>query len=147
MVAEWLQKNTVNDIWSLVYDHDCNIVVVLSDPPISLDKPSFFYEKGKTKVYGCFTPELIAQQRYLNIRTAMYKIRKKVGRDDVFQVDQFLNFFDILIEFIFDSCMLLLLGRSPFFLLSPSFAELTALLFPTPVMCNLPCPCLALNLA
>ncbi|GAV07267.1 hypothetical protein RvY_17126 [Ramazzottius varieornatus] len=82
VVAEWPQKNTVNDIWSLIYDHDCNTVVVLSDPPISLDKPSFFHEKGKTKSYGCFTPELIAQQRYPNIRTAMYRIRKKTPLED-----------------------------------------------------------------
>ncbi|OQV13242.1 Receptor-type tyrosine-protein phosphatase kappa [Hypsibius exemplaris] len=77
IVAEWPQKNTVFDIWSLIYDHDCSTVILLTDPAPSLDKPSFFHEKGKQKTYGIFTPELISWQKYPNIRTVMYKIRKK----------------------------------------------------------------------
>ncbi|XP_055337149.1 receptor-type tyrosine-protein phosphatase kappa-like isoform X2 [Paramacrobiotus metropolitanus] len=77
IVTEWPQRNTVNDVWSLVYDHDCNTVVMLIDPQTSTNFPSFFHEKGKQKPYGVFTPELISWQHYPNIRTMMYKIRKK----------------------------------------------------------------------
>jgi protein tyrosine phosphatase len=32
IVTEWPMKHTIPDCWSLIYDHDCNSVVVLSSP-------------------------------------------------------------------------------------------------------------------
>lgn len=35
IVTEWPMTHTVPDFWSLVYDHDCNSIVVLCDHPPS----------------------------------------------------------------------------------------------------------------
>jgi hypothetical protein len=32
MVTEWPMAHTIPDCWSLIYDHDCNSVVVLANP-------------------------------------------------------------------------------------------------------------------
>ncbi|KAG1652938.1 Receptor-type tyrosine-protein phosphatase U [Nymphon striatum] len=38
IVTEWPYKSTCMDFWSMVYDHDCNTVVVLGSPPSSNDE-------------------------------------------------------------------------------------------------------------
>ncbi|KAH8035733.1 hypothetical protein HPB51_008100 [Rhipicephalus microplus] len=35
IVTEWPMVRTAQDLWSLVYDHDCNSVIVLCNPPPS----------------------------------------------------------------------------------------------------------------
>ena len=41
IVTEWPMVHTVPDCWSLIYDHNCNSVVVLGTPPD--DNVSVFY--------------------------------------------------------------------------------------------------------
>ena len=32
IVTEWPMQDTISDCWSLIYDHDCNSVVILANP-------------------------------------------------------------------------------------------------------------------
>lgn len=34
IVTEWPIKKTLSDIWSLIYDHECNSVIILGEPPM-----------------------------------------------------------------------------------------------------------------
>ncbi|RWS14412.1 Receptor-type tyrosine-protein phosphatase U-like protein [Dinothrombium tinctorium] len=80
--------HTVADCWSLIYDHDCNSVVVLANPEDSSSNfdlklqnyPSFWpTEKEKRRKFGpVFTVELISFNHYPNIKTWIFRINKKV---------------------------------------------------------------------
>ena len=34
IVTEWPLKRTLSDNWSLIYDHECNSVIILGEPPV-----------------------------------------------------------------------------------------------------------------
>ncbi|KAG8178340.1 hypothetical protein JTE90_029294 [Oedothorax gibbosus] len=78
--TEWPLQRTCQDFWSLVYDHDCNTVVVLCSPPPSNTYPPFWpTEREKKKKYGpVFTVELVSYNHYPNIKTWIFKILKRV---------------------------------------------------------------------
>ncbi|RWS24464.1 receptor-type tyrosine-protein phosphatase kappa-like protein, partial [Leptotrombidium deliense] len=80
IVTEWPMPHTVADCWSLIYDHNCNSVVVLANPEDSNTYPSFWpTEKEKRRKFGpVFTVELISCCHYLHIKSWMLRINKKV---------------------------------------------------------------------
>ncbi|XP_042910667.1 receptor-type tyrosine-protein phosphatase kappa isoform X2 [Parasteatoda tepidariorum] len=80
IVTEWPMQHTVPDFWSLVYDHDCNSVVVLCDHPPSSSYPQFYpTEKEKVKKFGpVFTIETVSFSTLPNIKAWIFKILKKV---------------------------------------------------------------------
>ncbi|RWS25062.1 receptor-type tyrosine-protein phosphatase kappa-like protein [Leptotrombidium deliense] len=95
IVTEWPMPHTVADCWSLIYDHDCNSVVVLASPDdsnvsskykclpkftLSKTYPAFWpTEKEKRKKFGpVFTVELISFNHYPNIKSWIFRINKKV---------------------------------------------------------------------
>ncbi|KAL3186491.1 hypothetical protein MRX96_027529 [Rhipicephalus microplus] len=102
IVTEWPMVRTAQDLWSLVYDHDCNSVIVLCNPPAferesfvpdhasnSLNSttqlfcaayPSFWpTEKEKRKKYGpVFTVDVVSYNHYPKIKTWIFRINKKV---------------------------------------------------------------------
>ncbi|GAB6032283.1 hypothetical protein CHUAL_010924 [Chamberlinius hualienensis] len=79
IITEWPLKHTSADFWSLVYDHECNSIVVLCSPDPSLDFPSFWPETSRSRKYGnVFTVEHVSNHHYPNIKTWIFKISKKV---------------------------------------------------------------------
>ncbi|GFS91251.1 receptor-type tyrosine-protein phosphatase kappa [Nephila pilipes] len=80
IVTEWPMQHTVPDFWSLVYDHDCNSIVVLCDHPPSSNYPQFYpTEKEKSKKFGpVFTIETVSYSTLPNIKSWIFKILKKV---------------------------------------------------------------------
>ncbi|GFU37572.1 receptor-type tyrosine-protein phosphatase kappa [Trichonephila clavipes] len=80
IVTEWPMQHTVPDFWSLVYDHDCNSIVVLCDHPPSSNYPQFYpSEKEKSKKFGpVFTIETVSYSTLPNIKSWIFKILKKV---------------------------------------------------------------------
>ncbi|GIX81756.1 receptor-type tyrosine-protein phosphatase U [Caerostris darwini] len=73
-------QHTVPDFWSLVYDHDCNSVVVLCEHPPSSSYPQFYpSEKEKSRKFGpVFTIETVSYSALPNIKSWIFKIIKKV---------------------------------------------------------------------
>ena len=87
IITEWPLKHTIQDIWSLIYDHDCNTVVVLGGvPPNSSSRKSFpqFWPRehpsGRPGVkYGpVFTVETISANHPPNISSWVFRVNKKV---------------------------------------------------------------------
>lgn len=80
IVTEWPMQHTVPDFWSLVYDHDCNSVVVFCEHPPSNSYPQFYpLEKEKRKKFGpVFTIEVVSFSHYQNIKSWIFRILKKV---------------------------------------------------------------------
>uniref|UniRef100_A0A6A7GA86 Receptor-type tyrosine-protein phosphatase kappa-like isoform X2 n=1 Tax=Hirondellea gigas TaxID=1518452 RepID=A0A6A7GA86_9CRUS len=79
IVTEWPIPNSLGDIWSLVYDYDCSAVVVLCNPPVTVNYPSFWPEKQTSLKYGpVFTLEHQAHEHYDNIRTWIFRLSKKI---------------------------------------------------------------------
>ncbi|ROT66726.1 hypothetical protein C7M84_015219 [Penaeus vannamei] len=79
IVTEWPTTQTLGDLWSLVFDHDCSAVVVLCDPTNAVNYPPFWPEKQKSMKYGpVFTIDHISHQHYQNIRSWVFKISKKI---------------------------------------------------------------------
>ena len=52
IVTEWPLSNTIQNFWSMLYDHDVVTVVVLDAPKSSHKYPAFWPEFGKPKKYG-----------------------------------------------------------------------------------------------
>ncbi|XP_074598966.1 protein tyrosine phosphatase 36E [Brevipalpus obovatus] len=82
IVTEWPMQHTIPDCWSLIYDHDCNSVIILSHPDDHERKtfPNFWpNEKERRKKFGpVFTAELVSFNHYPNIKTWIFRINKKV---------------------------------------------------------------------
>ncbi|UYV85070.1 hypothetical protein LAZ67_X004457 [Cordylochernes scorpioides] len=80
IVSEWPMHRTLADFWSMVYDHECNSVVVLCNPPQTNNYPGFWPTEGeKLRRYGpVFTVELMSTRCYPNIRTYIFKVSKRV---------------------------------------------------------------------
>lgn len=80
IVTEWPLPKTVQDVWSLIYDHECNSVVILCNPPASQMYPSFLpTERERKKKFGpVFTVEMLSHCHYPNIKSWIFRIHKKV---------------------------------------------------------------------
>ncbi|XP_050714666.1 receptor-type tyrosine-protein phosphatase kappa-like isoform X5 [Eriocheir sinensis] len=79
IVTEWPTAQTLGDLWSLVFDHDCAAVVVLDYPNNPVTYPPFWPEKQKSTKYGpVFTIDHVSHQHYQNIRSWIFKITKKI---------------------------------------------------------------------
>lgn len=80
IVTEWPMSHTIPDCWSLIYDHDCNSVVVLASPNDKNNYPPFWpTEKDKRRKYGpVFTVDCISFNHYSNIKSWILRINKKV---------------------------------------------------------------------
>lgn len=80
IVTEWPIKKTLSDIWSLIYDHECNSVIILGEPPMDNSYPIFWpLEKYKKTKYGpVFTVENVSSAHYPKIKTWIFRINKKV---------------------------------------------------------------------
>ncbi|XP_069193407.1 receptor-type tyrosine-protein phosphatase kappa isoform X3 [Procambarus clarkii] len=79
IVTEWPTSQTIGDLWSLVFDHDCTAVVLLCSPTNTVNYPMFWPEKQKTMKYGpVFTIDHVSHQHYQNIRSWVFKITKKI---------------------------------------------------------------------
>ena len=82
IVTEWPLKKTIADIWSLIYDHDCNTVVVLGGIPPNQNRhfPQFWPRDGSKSVkYGpIFTVETISMNEIARINTWILRVNKKV---------------------------------------------------------------------
>jgi protein tyrosine phosphatase len=62
VVTEWPLPNTVQNFWSMVYDHDIATIVVLDSPKPSTKYPTFWPELGKPRKYGpVFSVEQLKQ--------------------------------------------------------------------------------------
>ena len=76
-------KKTLHEIWSLIYDLDCNSVVVLGGvPPNSSKSFPMFWPKdsgSKPVKYGpIFTVETISTNHPPNISSWVFRVTKKV---------------------------------------------------------------------
>lgn len=80
IVTEWPLHRTMSDFWSLVYDHDCNSVILLANPPESSTYPSFLpTEKELRRKFGAvFSAEMVSYTHYQNIKSWIYTINKKI---------------------------------------------------------------------
>ena len=80
IVSEWPMSTTICDTWSLIYDHDCNSVVILANPDDKHMYPPFWpTEKEKRRKYGpVFTVDCISYNHYANIKSWILRINKKV---------------------------------------------------------------------
>lgn len=80
IVTEWPLHRTMSDFWSLVYDHDCNSVILLANPPESSTYPSFLpTEKELRRKFGpVFSAEMVSYTHYQNIKSWIYTINKKI---------------------------------------------------------------------
>lgn len=91
IVTEWPMHKTISDFWSLVYDHDCNSVILLANPPESSTYPSFLpSEKELKRWFGpVFSAEMVSYTHYQNIKSWIYTIGKKnVGLFEVLMSGQ-----------------------------------------------------------
>jgi len=52
VVTEWPLSNTIQNFWSMVYDHDIATIVVLDCPKLSTKYPAFWPDCGKPRKYG-----------------------------------------------------------------------------------------------
>ncbi|XP_077232336.1 uncharacterized protein LOC143868820 [Tasmannia lanceolata] len=80
IVTEWPLHKTISDFWSLVYDHDCNSVILLANPSESSTYPSFLpSEKELRRKFGpVFSAEMVSYTHYQNIKSWIYTINKKI---------------------------------------------------------------------
>ncbi|CAD6997006.1 receptor-type tyrosine-protein phosphatase kappa [Ceratitis capitata] len=80
IVTEWPLKHTLGEFWSLVYDQECSVVVVLCQPPLnSQNFPSFWPHKSKMEKYGpVFSVHNVSSKSYTNIKQWEFKINKKI---------------------------------------------------------------------
>lgn len=80
IVTEWPTHRTISDFWSLVYDHDCNSVILLANPCESSTYPSFLpSEKELRRKFGpVFSAEMVSYTHYQNIKSWIYTINKKI---------------------------------------------------------------------
>lgn len=80
IVTEWPLHKTISDFWSLVYDHDCNSVILLANPGESSTYPSFLpTEKELRRKFGpVFSAEMVSYTHYQNIKSWIYTINKKI---------------------------------------------------------------------
>lgn len=80
IVTEWPSHKTISDFWSLIYDHDCNSVILLANPSESSTYPSFLpTEKELRRKFGpVFSAELVSYTHYQNIKSWIYTINKKI---------------------------------------------------------------------
>ncbi|OQR75318.1 receptor-type tyrosine-protein phosphatase kappa-like [Tropilaelaps mercedesae] len=80
IVTEWPLQSTAQDVWSLIYDHGCNAVVILCDPPPSHTFPAFWpTERDKRMKYGpVFTVDVVSYSHYQKIKSWIFRINKKV---------------------------------------------------------------------
>jgi len=80
IVTEWPLHRTISDFWSLVYDHDCNSVILLANPPESSTYPSFLpSEKELRRKFGpVFSAEMVSYTHYQNIKSWIYTVNKKI---------------------------------------------------------------------
>lgn len=63
VVTEWPLPNTIQNFWSMVYDHDIATIVVLDCPKPSTKYPAFWPEFGKPRKYGpVFSVEHVKQE-------------------------------------------------------------------------------------
>jgi len=62
VVTEWPLPNTIQNFWSMLYDHDIATIVVLDNPKHSTKYPTFWPEFGKPRKYGpVFSVEQVKQ--------------------------------------------------------------------------------------
>ncbi|RWS26927.1 receptor-type tyrosine-protein phosphatase kappa-like protein [Leptotrombidium deliense] len=80
IVTEWPLTHTFADFWSLVYDHDCNSIILLANPDDQTTYPIFWpLEKEKRRKYGpVFSVELVSFNHYPNVKSWIFKVSKKV---------------------------------------------------------------------
>lgn len=80
IVTEWPLHKTISDFWSLIYDHDCNSVILLANPGESSTYPSFLpSEKELRRKFGpVFSAEMVSYTHYQNIKSWIYTINKKI---------------------------------------------------------------------
>ncbi|KAI1281921.1 Receptor-type tyrosine-protein phosphatase kappa [Halotydeus destructor] len=80
IVTEWPMAHTVGDCWALIYDHNCNSVVVLGTPPDDAGHPTWWpTEKEKKRKFGpVFTVDCLSFNHYQNIKSWIFRINKKV---------------------------------------------------------------------
>lgn len=80
IVTEWPLHRTISDFWSLIYDHDCNSVILLANPGESSTYPSFLpSEKELRRKFGpVFSAEMVSYTHYQNIKSWIYTINKKI---------------------------------------------------------------------
>lgn len=80
IVTEWPSHKTISDFWSLIYDHECNSVILLANPPESSTYPSFLpTEKELRRKFGpVFSAEMVSYTHYPNIKSWIYAINKKI---------------------------------------------------------------------
>lgn len=80
IVTEWPLHKTISDFWSLIYDHDCNSVILLANPGESSTYPSFLpTEKELRRKFGpVFSAEMVSYTHYQNIKSWIYTINKKI---------------------------------------------------------------------
>ncbi|CAG2112048.1 unnamed protein product [Medioppia subpectinata] len=82
IVTEWPMNKTVSDIWSLIYDHDCNSVVILGGIPANNKSYPQFWPKEsvKCKKFGpIFSVETMSSNSPPSINSWVFKINKKVA--------------------------------------------------------------------
>lgn len=79
IVTEWPLHSTMSDFWSLIYDHDCNSVIILANPTESSTYPSFLpNEKEQRRRFDpVFSAEMVSYTHYHNIKSWIYTINKK----------------------------------------------------------------------
>lgn len=80
IVTEWPLHRTISDFWSLIYDHDCNSIILLANPIESSTYPSFLpSEKELRRKFGpVFSAEMVSYTHYQNIKSWIYTISKKI---------------------------------------------------------------------
>lgn len=80
IVTEWPVHKTISDFWSLVYDHDCNSIVLLANPAESSTYPSFLpTEKELRRKFGpVFSAEMASYTHVQHIKSWIYTINKKI---------------------------------------------------------------------
>ena len=70
LVTQYPLKDTVVDFWTMVYDHECSVVVILeSVNEVSFSLPWYnkhsFYE-NKVEIKWDFPDKVVAEKTYLN---------------------------------------------------------------------------------
>ncbi|XP_046355427.2 receptor-type tyrosine-protein phosphatase kappa-like [Haliotis rufescens] len=81
LCTQWPKKNTVNDIWRLLYDYKINTLVILNDVKFSRSYPRFWPKQLEDESkYGPIAVKYLGCGRYTQIVIRAFSIRKSTSK-------------------------------------------------------------------
>nr|CAB3265301.1 receptor-type tyrosine-protein phosphatase kappa [Phallusia mammillata] len=88
LVTQMPLPNTVNDIWRLIYDHNCNSIVMMNDQTEHDENCLQYWPESGTKTYGPFTVELLTKDDEVDVVSRLFKLQNMSRQGEGFRLVQ-----------------------------------------------------------